>query len=671
MAKKNQFYKKENGKIVIADGIAAGTTIQDKGDVKTATIDGVEKVIGEYGKLKTVYTPATCEEKGSIVVTCLDCNAKIEQALDEKGHIISEELGGPFDCTKGGTVLLQCDREGCDYSVVVNVPAKPAHEFGSWADGYAQRLPGGSLKYYWYDEDYDPFDEIALCEDYYIVHHCNNPHCNAEDLELVKATEDHVINNQLPHAEGKPTCLTGSSSYFTCTNCKQTIFKDLKPNGHTMVAGKVLKEATCTVPGSRQYYCKDCAVFDEKGNLVQSVGEKEGIEVREIPTIAHKFAHFDSGVKACKDRIEYDYCVMCDLKMNEKTTPGHKPGADYQLVTPAKCTDTGLEKFTCTVCHQPITQVIPAKGHDYQRNTDGTITSIEDVKKNHAKACKFPENGDCVAAKCETDAVHVITCGECKEKLTWTVADTAIGEHTCFVKDAQGNVSVVNSFTVVVVPTCETAGYAMYNCAVCGSLEKYELPKLPHNMQPHYDDQKELSYFRCEPIWNNTDADYDGVSVLRNLINGAYKNEAVTDAVVAKILERTATGDMIGTFGEDDHIVEVPATTPEYEITKASDTRGKLVLKSDDMYNLDDACVRITWRYTLGNGDTISFVTTREVSWKWDEKAEESYGTFKLTGLSVPEDAVCNFIYIEVVNDPDADEKYAGQYDTFGKTTIR
>ena len=128
---------------------------------------------------------------------------------------------------------------------------------------------------------------------------------------------------------------------------------------------------------------------------------------------------------------------------------------------------------------------------------------------------------------------------------------------------------------------------------------------------------------------------------------------------------------MIGTFGEDDHIVEVPATTPEYEITKASDTRGKLVLKSDDMYNLDDACVRITWRYTLGNGDTISFVTTREVSWKWDEKAEESYGTFKLTGLSVPEDAVCNFIYIEVVNDPDADEKYAGQYDTFGKTTIR
>ena len=71
--------------------------------------------------------------------------------------------------------------------------------------------------------------------------------------------------------------------------------------------------------------------------------------------------------------------------------------------------------------------------------------------------------------------------------------------------------------------------------------------------------------------------------------------------------------------------------------------------------------VRVTWRYTQANGDTVSFVTVRSVN---------DNGTFRLTGLSVPSGWTCDFIYAEVVSNPDADELGFGEYATYGSAAL-
>ena len=209
----------------------------------------------------------------------------------------------------------------------------------------------------------------------------------------------------------------------------------------------------------------------------------------------------------------------------------------------------------------------------------------------------------------------------------------------------------------------------MYNCTVCKELHHYELAKLPHNLVPEYDKDNRVYQFVCKPIYNIavSTATKDGVDVLTELVNKAYsKDPKVAAAVIDRITRMVPAGDKIGTFGAADHIVEVPVQKTEFVLSKLSGTRGKVEAKYDNMLVLEKAYVRVVWRYTLSNGDTISFVTTREITWDW----ANDYGTFKLTGLTVPEDAVCNFIYAEVVTDGDADELYAGEYTTYGSATL-
>ena len=104
---------------------------------------------------------------------------------------------------------------------------------------------------------------------------------------------------------------------------------------------------------------------------------------------------------------------------------------------------------------------------------------------------------------------------------------------------------------------------------------------------------------------------------------------------------------------------EVPAYAwPTYTVEKVSSTRGKVTfVETENSKAFDDVMVKVTWRYTYANGDTISVTINRIV---------KEDGTFKTSGVDVPSGATLNFVYAEVVIDEDADEKERGAYEIYG-----
>ena len=140
-------------------------------------------------------------------------------------------------------------------------------------------------------------------------------------------------------------------------------------------------------------------------------------------------------------------------------------------------------------------------------------------------------------------------------------------------------------------------------------------------------------------------------------MNAGYE-EMVADAVIAQMTQGSSAN--FAGIGCD-YVEAIEIRNTEYTIT-GSGNRGKIELKEGcQPIKGGVAYVRITWRYTQANGDTVSFVATRTVD---DE------GTFKLSGLSVPSGWTCDFIYAEVVSNPDADELGFGEYATYGSAAL-
>ena len=605
------------------------------------------------------------------------CGANIEQDLDPLDHHYTEaayeEAVEIYDCTKGASVMVRCERyEECGFTFNIEIPARNEHIYEVLGReeivGYAQRQPNGTLAEYGADE----FSKIHECADYFVKKHCLFPYCKHIEYVPVAGDGEHKADDDKGGASKEATCTEDGILYYECKYCGFPQIVNTPAKGHTMVNGKVLEEATCTKEGLVETYCKDCCDYVTDNNGEKKLVAKEGREIvkgtKVLPTIDHNWVEFNQEANCLTNTkgIYYKYCTMCQAKKDEVITSGHQILDGTLVVTKKpKCNETGLQNYTCSKCHNPVVgEVIPALGHTYQRD-NGKVLDDEDVIEKHEDANNCT-GYDCVAAGCLNDTVHTLKCADCDAVLTWTEKDTAVGHHNMYQKGDAAK--LVYSFTVLSIPTCEKEGQAAYNCSACGELAYYDLPKLPHNLKAVYDEDELVYSFVCQPIYNaTTTPEMDGLSVLNTRIQEAYTNDpAIGEAVYARIMREVAPGKEIGTFGAEDHVIEIPVKKTEFNITKISDARGQVELKDDTMLLLDLAYVRITWRYTLGNGDNISFVTTRNITWDF----EENVGTFKLTGLTVPEDAHCDFIYVEVVTDPDADEKYPGDYTTFGGKSL-
>ena len=157
------------------------------------------------------------------------------------------------------------------------------------------------------------------------------------------------------------------------------------------------------------------------------------------------------------------YYVACP------TESGQHTWNDGQVTTAATCTENGVMTYTCTMCSDTKTEVIPATGHAYGEPvwkwTDdftasatftcaNDTTHVENVTAEVTSAVTTP-------AACETTGVRTYTAKVTFEDKEYTSSKTEV-------IPAAGHTLTA----VAEVPaTCETAGVkAHWVCSVCGKL---------------------------------------------------------------------------------------------------------------------------------------------------------------------------------------------------------
>ena len=112
------------------------------------------------------------------------------------------------------------------------------------------------------------------------------------------------------------------------------------------------KDATCTEDGWVKYGCT------YESDRYATAPEHNYQWTETIPALGHDWK--DNG----------DANHICD---RDHVTAAHTYG-DWVVVTPATCTTAGKKQHTCTVCGHVETQEIPATGHHWKDNGDGTHT---------------------------------------------------------------------------------------------------------------------------------------------------------------------------------------------------------------------------------------------------------------------------------------------------------
>ena len=157
------------------------------------------------------------------------------------------------------------------------------------------------------------------------------------------------------------------------------------------------------------------------------------------------------------------YYVACP------TESGQHTWNDGQVTTAATCTENGVMTYTCTMCSDTKTEVIPATGHaygepvwswtdDFKATATFTCTNdathVENVTAEVTSAVTTP-------AACETTGVRTYTAKVTFEGKEYTSSKTEV-------IPAAGHTLTA----VAEVPaTCETAGTsAHWKCSVCGKL---------------------------------------------------------------------------------------------------------------------------------------------------------------------------------------------------------
>ena len=113
----------------------------------------------------------------------------------------------------------------------------------------------------------------------------------------------------------------------------------------------ITQQPTCTEPGSADYTCDY-----EHGAAYPSCNRTW---TDELPALGHHWVDNDDSTHICdRDNV---------------TTKAHSYG-EWVVDTPATCTTAGKKKHTCTECGHVETQEIPATGHHWVDNGNGTHT---------------------------------------------------------------------------------------------------------------------------------------------------------------------------------------------------------------------------------------------------------------------------------------------------------
>ena len=308
---------------------------------------------------------------------------------------------------------------------------------------------------------------------------------------------------------------TGDTYCKDC-NTKLSSGKTIAKKAHTWDAGKITKQATCTVNGTKTYTCTSCKTT--KTSNIAATGHTK--ELRNVKTATCAHAGYTGDT----------YCKKCNKKLATGKTVARKAHTWNKgaITTAATCTKKGVKTYTCTVCKGTKKEDIPATGHrnkvlknarqatcakagytgdTYCKDCNAKLSSGKTIAK---KAHTWDAGKVTKKATCTVKGTKTYTCKICKATKTSSIAATGhrhtelrnVKKATCgqegytgdtYCKDCKAKVS--SGKVIAKTPhknkivkfakesTCKSEGYTGdIFCYDCGSLieEGAVIDKLEH-----------------------------------------------------------------------------------------------------------------------------------------------------------------------------------------------
>ena len=372
-----------------------------------------------YGEWKETTAP-TCTEEGEKVREC-ECGASETAAVGALGHDWGEWAETKkATCTEKGEETRTCQRDKCG-----ETETRPTD--------LAKHTPGDAV-----NENIVP----ATCET--DGSHDEVVKCSVCGAEISRETvKDKATGHKAEVVPGKEaTCTeTGLTEGEKCSVCGKTFkAQEVTPAlGHDWGEWTETKKATCTEKGEETRTCQrdKCGETETRPTDLAKHTPGDAVNENIVPATCETDGSHEEVVK----------CSVCGTEISRTTVTdkaiGHKYG-EWTVVTPATCTEEGLEKRVCAnnAAHFQ-TRAIPVAEH-----TEKTVPGKE-------ATCTEPGM---------TDAK---VCEKCGKTLVEATEIPALGHDW-------------GDWKVTVAPTYTSTGTAMRECSRCGKTEEKELPAYDH-----------------------------------------------------------------------------------------------------------------------------------------------------------------------------------------------
>lgn len=295
--------------------------------------------------------------------------------------------------------------------------------------------------------------------------------CQKTRIEKIEAT-GHV---EMTDVAVEPTCeIPGRTEGKHCSVCNVVLkeAKEIPALGHNWDNGKIIKEATCTEEGEKEFTCTRCQ--KTRTEKITTTGHEEVIDAAVEPTCE------------IPGKTEGSHCSVCNKVLKEAVeipALGHN-WDNGKTVKEATCTEDGEREFTCTRCQKIRTEKIEATGHvevtdaaveptcEIPGKTEGKHCSVcnkvlQEAKEIPALGHSWDEGKIIKEATCTEVGEKEFTCTRCQKTRTERIEST-------------GHKEVIDA---AVEPTCETSGKTEgSHCENCGEIlrAQEEIPATGH-----------------------------------------------------------------------------------------------------------------------------------------------------------------------------------------------
>ena len=492
-------------------------------------------------------TPATCTTDGKKTGTCTVCGKSVKETIPATGHQHTKTINQKdATCTSQGyTGDLVCT--DC------NTTLEEGHSIASLGHKYGDPVvteptcttDGESVETCTVCGSKATKTLKALGHDYKVVSTtpatCKEFKCDHEKCSRCGDEKD-VYDYDSPLAKHKWD--KENSNSVTCTVCGKT-------HNHAWVEDTSLtKPATCTQEGSKTYYC-----VNDYTNVDRKTYTCDSTKTEVIPKTEHTW----------KD----GKCTVCGATHDHKWNEG-------TVTKKATCTEDGVKTYTCSLCDETKTEVIPATGHTWTSEKIGNNPShckctVCGTTKEHTKKVLSIDDPTCTSA-----GVYHWQCEDCGQRIKGTDKEHPALGHDWSNEDGKctrcGETHTHSWDNVALAKdaTCTEDGEKVYTCTTC-DYKKTEVIKATGH-QTILKNKKDADCAN-EGYTGDEVCDVCGQTIKKGTTIDKTNNHKWNEGKVTKEAtctskgEKTYTCDVCGTTKTE----EIPTTEHKFTVTNEKD----------------------------------------------------------------------------------------------------